>query len=91
MPPYLTKRMLAERYGVTKRTIERMWADGRLPPPVYPLGPQRPYNDLEKIEAAERAAVALAGAALRGRSVRIRKASCVKATRAPAEPARSIL
>jgi hypothetical protein len=58
MPPYLTKRMLAERYGVTKRTIERMWADGRLPPPVYPLGPQRPYNDLEKIEAAERAAVA---------------------------------
>jgi hypothetical protein len=56
MPPYLPKPALAARYGCNKRTIERMWKDGRLPPPDFPLGPQKPYGDLEKIEANERAA-----------------------------------
>jgi hypothetical protein len=57
VPPYLPKRKIAERYSVTVRTIERMWRDGRLPPPEFTLGPNRPFNDLEKLEAAERAAI----------------------------------
>jgi hypothetical protein len=31
---YLQTRDLADRYGVNKKTIERMWIDGRLPPPT---------------------------------------------------------
>lgn len=57
MPPYLTKQRVAARYDVTPRTIERWWKDGRLPPPDYPVGPQKPYADQEKLEAVERAAI----------------------------------
>ena len=36
---FLRKRHLRERYaGVTDRTLERMVADGRLPPPEFPFG-----------------------------------------------------
>jgi len=31
---YLRKWEVATRYGVTGRTVERMSADGRLPPPI---------------------------------------------------------
>jgi hypothetical protein len=48
MPPFVTKQTLAERYNTTPRTIERMWNDGRLPPPKYPTG-SRPLADLEEI------------------------------------------
>lgn len=57
MPPYLTKQKVAERYSVTPRSVERMWRDGRLPKPVFPLGPQKPFADLAELEDAERAAV----------------------------------
>jgi len=57
MPPFVTKQTLAQRYNTTPRTIERMWNDGRLPPPKFPTG-SRPLADLEEIEAHERAVVA---------------------------------
>jgi hypothetical protein len=57
MPPYLTKQKVAERYSVTPLSVERMWRDGRLPPPVFPLGPQKPFADLADLEDAERTAV----------------------------------
>jgi hypothetical protein len=58
MPPYVTNQQLAERYGgCSVRKIQRMQKDGRLPPPEYPTGPDRALNDLEKVEATERAAI----------------------------------
>jgi hypothetical protein len=57
MAPYVTKQTLAKRYNTTPRTIERMWNDGRLPPPKFPIGPHKPLGDLEEIEAHERAAI----------------------------------
>lgn len=32
---YLSHRDMAERFGVTRRTIRRWWYDGTLPSPVY--------------------------------------------------------
>jgi hypothetical protein len=46
------------RYGwESVRSVECASADGRLPPPEYPLGPKRPLWDQEKLEANERAAI----------------------------------
>ena len=57
MPPYLTKRKVGERYAWSPRNVERAAADGRLPPPKYPVGPKAPSWDLAELEAHERAAV----------------------------------
>jgi hypothetical protein len=57
MPPWVTKRKVSERYDWSRRSTERAAADGRLPPPEFPLGPKRPLWDLEKLEANERGAV----------------------------------
>lgn len=32
---FLRKRAVADRYGITDRTVERMVDDGRLPAPIY--------------------------------------------------------
>jgi hypothetical protein len=57
-----TKRQVAQRYGnITPRSVERAVADGRLPAPDYPLGPHRPFWDLAKLEANERAAAIRSG------------------------------
>ena len=53
---YLRKAAVSERYGgITKRTIERMVQDGRLPAPEYPTG-RIPLWDEAALEAFERAA-----------------------------------
>jgi hypothetical protein len=57
VPPFVTKQTLAKRYNTSPRNIERMWKDGRLPPPKYPTGPKKPLGDMEEIEAHERAAI----------------------------------
>jgi hypothetical protein len=57
MPPWTTSRKLSQRYGKSVRTIHRAVADGRLPPAEFPLGANRPLFDMEKVEAAERAAI----------------------------------
>jgi len=49
---FLRKKALAERYGVHIRTIERMWRDGRIPPPEY-IG-QLPAWEESKLEASDR-------------------------------------
>jgi hypothetical protein len=58
MPPYLTRKAVAKRYSRTVRTVDRWWKDGRLPPPVFPVGPGKPFADLEQLEAAERTVIA---------------------------------
>jgi len=58
MPPYLTKRKVGERYTWSPRNVERAAADGRLPPPDFPVGPKVPRWDLVKLEERERAPVA---------------------------------
>jgi hypothetical protein len=45
------KAQVAERYGVSGRTIERAVQDGRLPPPKYPLGDKFPYWDGDDLDA----------------------------------------
>lgn len=55
MKKYLRKRAVAERYGVTDRTIERMAEDGRLPPPIYRT--KFPIWDEEALDKSDRAAV----------------------------------
>ena len=50
---FLKKKDLARRYGgVTIRTIERMWEEGRLPPPDIYNGPSPLWSEtsLEKHE-----------------------------------------
>ncbi|WP_334137562.1 helix-turn-helix domain-containing protein [Corynebacterium variabile] len=45
---YLSHRDMAERFGVTRRTIRRWWYDGALPSPAYqgrtPYWPERELN-----------------------------------------------
>jgi hypothetical protein len=51
---YLRKRRVAQRYDCSLRAVER---NPRIPAPEYPIGPNIPMWNLEKLEAAERAAV----------------------------------
>jgi hypothetical protein len=57
MPPWVPRRKVDSRYGWSGRTTWRAAAEGRIPAPEYPVGPNRPLWDLEKLEANERAAV----------------------------------
>ena len=45
---YLSHQDMAERFGVTRRTIRRWWYDGALPSPAYqgrtPYWPERELN-----------------------------------------------
>lgn len=45
---YLSHRDMAERFGVTLRTVRRWWYDGTLPSPAYqgrtPYWPERELN-----------------------------------------------
>lgn len=45
---YLSHRDMADRFGVTRRTIRRWWYGGDLPSPVYqgraPYWPERELN-----------------------------------------------
>jgi hypothetical protein len=50
---YLRKRALADRYDVDIRTVERMWHDGRIPPPDIWNG-RFPMWSEETLELAER-------------------------------------
>jgi hypothetical protein len=54
---FFRKRQLAQRYGVTIRTLERMVGDGRLPAPDLRLGRLPMWSD-EIITANERRAAA---------------------------------
>jgi predicted DNA-binding transcriptional regulator AlpA len=51
---FLRKQMLATRYGVNVRTVERMVKDGRIPKPIY-LG-KFPLWDSDLLDANDRAA-----------------------------------
>jgi predicted DNA-binding transcriptional regulator AlpA len=53
---YLRKAMVAERYSVNLRTIDRMSADGRLPPPVYLPNSRLPLWLETELDAADRRA-----------------------------------
>jgi hypothetical protein len=53
---YFRKWQLAARYGVTLRTVERMVADGRLPPPDLYLGKFPLWGDKSIIANEKRAA-----------------------------------
>ena len=48
------KAQVADRYGVSGRTIERAVNDGRLPPPKYPLSAKFPYWDADDLDAHDR-------------------------------------
>ena len=52
---YNRKRGLAERYSVNVRTIDRMWRDGRLPPPDLYMGLLPLWSD-ETLDANDREA-----------------------------------
>jgi DNA-binding transcriptional MerR regulator len=53
----LTKRMVAERYGVSQRTVDRWTITKVLPTPV--VINKRPYYDEAEIEQRERTRMAL--------------------------------
>jgi hypothetical protein len=61
MPPFLTKRLVGQRYSWSVRNVERAAHDGRLPPPKFPIGPKAPRWDLAELEQRERDAVKRAG------------------------------
>jgi hypothetical protein len=48
---------LAERYSQSVRNAERMWKDGRLPPPDFYLG-RIPFWNEETLDENDRAAAA---------------------------------
>jgi hypothetical protein len=48
------KAQVADRYGVSGRTVERAVDDGRLPAPKYPLGGKIPYWDSADLDANDR-------------------------------------
>jgi predicted DNA-binding transcriptional regulator AlpA len=54
---FLRKNAVAERYSINPRTIPRMVADGRLPPPVY--RGKFPLWDEDALDASDRAAALL--------------------------------
>jgi predicted DNA-binding transcriptional regulator AlpA len=49
---FLRRDAVADRYGVNVRTLERMWKDGRIPPPDY-FG-RFPAWDEAKLDASDR-------------------------------------
>ena len=53
---FLRKKAVAERYGTTMRSIERMSKDGRLPAAVYLIGSKIPLWNEEVLDARDRAA-----------------------------------
>ena len=55
---FLRKRDVAERYGVTTRSVERMVADKRLPLPTFPLRNRIPMWPEEVLDESDRAAAA---------------------------------
>ena len=54
---FFRKRVVAERYGVNQRTVDRMSEDGRLPPPIY--RGKFPLWDEDALDASDRAAALL--------------------------------
>jgi predicted DNA-binding transcriptional regulator AlpA len=54
---YLRKKAVADRYGVAERTVDRMAADKRLPPPMY--RGKFPLWDEDALDASDRAAALL--------------------------------
>ena len=52
---FLRLQSVAERYGVSTRTVPRMVRDGRLPPPHY--RGKFPLFDEDELDASDRAAV----------------------------------
>ncbi len=57
MTRWLRNKQQCERYGCTTRTLERMRADGRLPPAQYPFGNRIPANTEEELDKHDRAVV----------------------------------
>jgi predicted DNA-binding transcriptional regulator AlpA len=52
---YLRKKQVRERYGgISNDTVRRLVNQGRLPPPVFPTGTNRPFWDEEELDAADR-------------------------------------
>jgi len=58
MKQFLRRKHVAQRYGVTIRTVERMETDGRLPKPHY--RGRFPLFDEAELDAFDRAFVAAA-------------------------------
>lgn len=55
---FLRKRDVAERYGITTRSVERLVKDKRLPRPVFPLHNKIPMWPEEVLDESDRAAAA---------------------------------
>ena len=51
---FYRKKMVAERYGVDERTVDRMANDGRLPKPIY--RGRIPLWDESELDKSDRAA-----------------------------------
>jgi predicted DNA-binding transcriptional regulator AlpA len=54
---YLRKIQVAERYGVTKRMVDKMVEEGRLPKPTYPTSDRIPLWNEQALDDNDRAAV----------------------------------
>jgi hypothetical protein len=52
---FLRKQEVADRYGVTKRTVDNMVQDGRLDPPIYRS--DLPTWDSQRLDKADDALV----------------------------------
>jgi predicted DNA-binding transcriptional regulator AlpA len=50
---FLRKAMVAERYSVDVRTVDRMSVDGRIPPPKYLPGSRLPLWLESELDAAD--------------------------------------
>jgi predicted site-specific integrase-resolvase len=55
---YSRKRAVAERYGVSERTVDRYVEVGRLPAPVYLPGSRIPLYEESALEECDRKAAA---------------------------------
>ena len=53
---YLRKAKVARRYDVNVRTVDRMAADGRIPPPIYLPGSRIPLWDEVELDENDRRA-----------------------------------
>lgn len=54
---YLRKIQVATRYGVTKRMVDKMVEEGRLPAPTYPTSDRIPLWNEQGLDDNDRAAV----------------------------------